>query len=148
LKRICFFLFLLLTFISGNTQSVVSDSWETVKAKKQGAVTMYWYESQPFIFRNAGGMAGIEYEIIEDFRKFLKDNYGVKLRVVWKEGRSFGDTYKLVREAQNAGIFGVSAFSVTPERQRDVSFSKSYMSDISVLITSKGIPIVQSREGI
>lgn len=107
---------------------------------------MYWYESQPFIFRDNNGMAGIEYEIVEDFRRYLKKNYGVELNVVWKEGRSFGDTYKLIKNSKRSGIFGVSAFSVTPERQRDVAFSKSYMSDISVLITSKGIPIVQSRE--
>lgn len=107
---------------------------------------MYWYESQPFIFRNKEGITGIEYEIVEEFRRFLKKNYGVELRTVWKEGKSFADTYKLVKDAKEPGIFGVSAFSVTPERQRDVSFSKSYMSDISVLITSKNIPIVQSRE--
>lgn len=107
---------------------------------------MYWYESQPFIFRNTGGMAGIEYDIVEDFRKFIKSKYKADLRVVWREGKSFADTYKLIAKPQHQGIFGVSAFSVTPERQLDVAFSKSYMSDISVLITSKNIPIVQTRE--
>ena len=124
----------------------MSDSWATVKEKGQGVVTMYWYESQPFIFRNTGGMAGIEYEIVEDFRDYLKEKYGIGLRVIWKEGKSFADTYEVVKNAQVPGIFGVSAFSVTPERQRDVAFTKSYMSDISVLITSKNIPIVQTRE--
>ncbi len=107
---------------------------------------MFWYESQPFVFRNSGAMSGIEYEIVEDFRKFLKSNYGTDVRVVWKEGKSFADTYEQIRTSQQSGIFGVSAFSVTPERQREVAFTRSYMSDISVLITSKNIPIVQSRE--
>lgn len=107
---------------------------------------MYWYESRPFIFRNAQGMSGIEYEIVEDFRRFLKRNHDVSLQVVWREGKSFGDTYNIIRNSQQPGVFGVSAFSVTPERQQDVAFSKSYMSDISVLITSKNIPIVQTRE--
>jgi signal transduction histidine kinase len=145
LKPILLLLYLLITFSWGQSQNM-SDSWATVKEKRQGSVTMYWYESQPFIFRNASGMAGIEYEIIEDFRDYLKEKYGINLRVVWKEGKSFADTYEVVKKAEAPGIFGVSAFSVTPERQRDVAFTKSYMSDISVLITSKSIPIVQTRE--
>jgi ABC-type amino acid transport substrate-binding protein len=130
----------------GNSQPLVADSWKDVKANKQGTVTMCWYESQPFIFSGANGMSGIEFEILQDFRKFLKKRHGVDLSMVWKEGKSFGNTYRQVKTATKSGVFGVSAFSVTPERQKDVQFSKSYMSDISVLITSKNIPIVQTRE--
>jgi signal transduction histidine kinase len=146
LKNSALFAFLLLTAISGKTQTFSSDSWQSVKTKKQGTVTMHWYESQPFIFKTSNGMAGIEYEMVEDFRKYLKSNYDVDLRVVWREGESFAATYYQIKNSEEPGAFGVSAFSVTPERQRDVAFSKSYMSDISVLITSKNIPIVQSRE--
>jgi signal transduction histidine kinase len=91
-------------------------------------------------------MSGIEFEILEGFRTFVKDNYGVDLQLNWKEGNSFADTYREIKHANQPGIFGVSAFSVTPERQREVQFSKPYMSDISVLITSKDIPIVQSMD--
>lgn len=114
--------------------------------QKHGMVTLFWYESQPFIFKTSTGMSGIEYEIFEDFKIFLKNKYGVTLRAEWKEGKSFGDTYRTIKTANQPGIFGVSAFSVTPERQLDVQFSKSYMSDISVLITSKNIPIVKTRD--
>lgn len=107
---------------------------------------MLWYESQPFVFRNATAMSGIEYEILEDFRLFLKKKYGINLTMEWREGKSFGDTYRQIKTTNRSGMFGVSAFSVTPERQQDVQFSKSYMSDISVLITSKNIPIVKTRE--
>lgn len=91
-------------------------------------------------------MTGIEYEILEDFKRFLKKKHDVDLRVEWKEGESFGDTYRQIKTSKRPAVFGVSAFSVTPERQRDVQFSKSYMSDISVLITSKNIPIVKTRD--
>lgn len=146
MKQTAIILLFFFPVLQGSGQSILADSWQTVKANKRGTVTMYWYESQPFIFRSATGMGGIEYELVEDFRKFLKSDYGIELRVVWKEGRSFGDTYETVRNASLPGVFGVSAFSITPERLRDVAFSKSYMSDISVMITSKNIPIVQSRE--
>jgi signal transduction histidine kinase len=141
-----YLILLLFVIVSLSGQAQFSESWETVKARKQGAVTMHWYESQPFIFRNTEGMTGIEYELMEGFRGFLKKEYGVSLRMVWKEGRSFGDTYRTVKESYQPGNFGISAFSITPERQAEIKFSKSYMSDISVLITSKNIPIVQTRE--
>jgi signal transduction histidine kinase len=146
LKQFLLTVFLSLSMFVGNSQPLVADSWKDVKANKQGTVTMCWYESQPFIFSGANGMSGIEFEILQDFRKFLKKRHGVDLSMVWKEGKSFGNTYRQVKTATKSGVFGVSAFSVTPERQKDVQFSKSYMSDISVLITSKNIPIVQTRE--
>ncbi|HEY0743504.1 MAG TPA: ATP-binding protein [Chryseosolibacter sp.] len=142
-----FLVFLLLaSSVTGNSQSSQVDSWKTVKANGRGTIVMHWYESQPFVFRNTSGMSGIEYELVEDFRKFLKTYYKVDVHIVWLEGKSFGDTYETVKNAKVPGVFGVSAFSITPERERDVAFSKSYMSDISVMITSKNIPVVQSRE--
>jgi signal transduction histidine kinase len=146
LKQLALSILLLFLTLSVSAQSIMADSWKDVKAKKRGAVTMYWYESQPFIFKDGDQITGIEFDILEDFRRFLKRRHGIDLQMVWKEGRSFSDTYSQIKAATAPGIFGVSAFSVTPERQQKVQFSKSYMSDISVLITSKRIPIVSTRD--
>lgn len=143
---------LLLSFIFTFTSSMAmaqpspGDSWQQVKSSKHGVVTVHWYESEPFIFRATEGLKGIEYDLMMEFSKFLKERHGVDLQIVWKEAKSFGDAYARIRDDHQDGTFAVSAFSVTPERQKDVSFAPPYMSDISVLITSKGIPIVQTRE--
>jgi signal transduction histidine kinase len=123
-----------------------AQSWSEVKNTKRGAITVFWYESRPFIYRSAMGMEGIEYEILEGFKRHLKQNHNVDLRIVWKEAHSFGDTYNSIRDNQQEGTFGVSAFSITPERDKEVAFTPPYMSDISVLITSKNIPIVQNSD--
>jgi signal transduction histidine kinase len=127
-------------------QPTQGDSWEEVKSGKRGTVAVHWYESEPFIFRSSNGLEGIEFDLMQEFSKFLKRKYDVNLRISWREAESFGDTYARIRDDRHDGTFAVSAFSVTPERQKDVGFSPPYMSDISVLITSKGIPIVQTRE--
>jgi signal transduction histidine kinase len=44
------------------------------------------------------------------------------------------------------GVIGASAFSITRERQERVNFTPPYMPDISVLISSKTIPVVQTAE--
>jgi signal transduction histidine kinase len=91
-------------------------------------------------------MRGIEPEIMEGFKKYLHDTYGVRLQITWKEGTSFGDIYALIKNKKEEGTFAISAFSITPERQREVAFSPPYMSDISVMIASKNIPIVGNAE--
>src|SRR4051812_39001497 len=68
-----------------------AQSWSEVKNTKRGAITVFWYESRPFIYRSAMGMEGIEYEILEGFKRHLKQNHNVDLRIVWKEAHSFGD---------------------------------------------------------
>ncbi len=91
-------------------------------------------------------MQGIEAEILNGFKKYLKRMYRIDLMIVWKEARDFGDIYATIRDKKLDATIGASAFSVTPERQQYVGFSPPYMSDISVLISSKNIPIAQSME--
>lgn len=122
-------------------------SWEQVKKSGKGTVVAYWYESRPFIYKTSSGqMEGIEYEILEGFIKFLHDVHHVDLRIDWREAKNFGDTYTTIRNTNQNGIIGVSAFSITPERKKEVDFSSPYMADISVLITSKDVPIVQTTD--
>jgi signal transduction histidine kinase len=121
-------------------------SWAEIKQSKKGTITALWYESKPFIFRNSSGkLAGIEHELLEDFRQFLKDKEGITLDIVYKEAQSFNDTYLSI-VADKGVTFGVSAFSITEKRKNEVSFSPPYMSDISVLITSDNIPVLGTTE--
>jgi signal transduction histidine kinase len=120
--------------------------WKKAKDHGSGSIAVYWYESRPFIYKTANGIGGIEYDLMEGFKKYLKDAYNFELSIVWQQAESFGDTYAIIREQQTDGIFGASAFSITPERQKEVAFSSPYMSDISVLITSKSIPVLRSFE--
>jgi signal transduction histidine kinase len=127
-------------------QQPIQQSWAEVRKAGNGIATVLWYESQPFIYSTPEGMKGIEAEIMEGFRKFVKRAYQVDLKLVWREGKSFGDTYATMRENRQAAAYASSAFSITPERRAEVGFTPPYMSDISVLITSQEIPIVQTME--
>lgn len=127
-------------------QPVVSaDSWEQVIASKKGEITIYWYTSRPFIFKNPlGRMEGIEVEVMQAFQQYLKEAYKIELSLRWQELESFLETYQTVRDNPVPGIFGASVFSITKERQREVGFAPPYMSDISVLISSYDVPIVKN----
>lgn len=90
-------------------------------------------------------MDGLERELMDDFKLFLKDRYQVDLSLVWKEDRAFEQIFPTIQQHQN-GVFGCSAISITEERKQKVDFSPPYMADISVLITSKKIPLLSSEQ--
>jgi signal transduction histidine kinase len=122
-------------------------SWATIKAKGKGTIVVYWHESKPFIFKNAvGQLKGIEPDLLEGFRRYLKKNYRVDLQISWKETPDFGSAYTSVRNQKKSGYFGASAFSITPEREKEVAFSPPYMPDITVIISSKNIPVVKNPD--
>jgi signal transduction histidine kinase len=137
--------------ITGRAQSEATSvketadpSWAEVKEARRGKVTAYWYESRPFIYRDANGkMGGIEHDLVEGFRVFIKEKYGIDLAINWREADSFNDTYSTFRDKKPYVTFGISAFSKTEKRTQVVDFSPPYMADICVLITSEDIPILK-----
>jgi signal transduction histidine kinase len=138
-----FFIFFIVPYGKSQLNSSEGDSWAHVQQTKKGTLVVYWYETRPFIWNVDGNMQGIEYEIINGFTEFVKTQYGIDLTVTWKEGSSFEDTYNIVRNEKRKGVFGASTFSITPERKKEIGFSPPYMPDITVLVTSKNIPIVR-----
>jgi signal transduction histidine kinase/ABC-type amino acid transport substrate-binding protein len=119
-----------------------NNSWEEIRKNKEGSITAYWHESKPFIYKDASGqLRGIEFDLLQGFRDYLREQ-GVVLDIQWQEAPSFSSLYQAVKEKRPDVTFGLSAFSITAARRREVDFSPPYMSDISVLITSANIPIL------
>ena len=85
---------------------VKAQSWQHVKQQRKGSVVVYWYESRPFIYSTSKGMMGIEHDIMEGFKKYLKDIHGIELDIHWKEAKDFGDTYTLISNHKVEGTFG------------------------------------------
>lgn len=127
-------------------QTSPDSSWERVKEAKKGSLSVYWFESRPFIYKNADRqLAGIEYELIRGFASFVKQKYNIDLEIKWVEDESFNNVFYRLQHT-TAPCFGASAFSITEERKELVNFSPSYMSDIMVMISNKNIPITESAE--
>src|SRR5258706_10511211 len=105
--------FLLFLFVAPISISIAqhqgTNSWDKVRSAGKGTITVYWYESKPFIYQTANGqMRGIEPEIMEGFKKYLQDTYRVTLQIRWKVGTSFGDAYSLIKDKKEEGTFASS----------------------------------------
>jgi signal transduction histidine kinase/ABC-type amino acid transport substrate-binding protein len=139
----------LLTISAGHSQdrNITTQSWNDIKARGEGTIAVYWYESKPFVYRDSElNVRGIEYDLMQGFKKYLKESQNVELTIQWIEAKSFAATYAEIRDQKKEGTFGISAFSITRDRKKSVSFSPPYMSDISVLITSMNVPVINSNE--
>jgi len=139
---------LLCSGIAGYSQSAIGKvSWAEARKTGKATIYVYWYESRPFIYQNEKGeMEGIEHEILTSFKDYVREKYQVELTLHWTETQNFENTYLTVCNEKLPGAFGVSAFSITQERKERVKFTLPYMPDISVVISSKNIPIVQNGE--
>lgn len=149
MKRILLALFLFVSLIqSGFSQSATGTmTWAEARKTGKASIYVYWYESRPFIYKDeTGEMKGIEEEILKGFKGYVREKYNVELTLQWKETQDFENTYLTVCDESRPGIFGVSAFSITPQRKERVKFMLPYMPDMSVLISNKNIPIVQNTE--
>lgn len=124
-----------------------TSTWAESKEQKKGTIAAYWYDSNPFIVPTDGqNPSGIEYEILNKFQEYIRTSHGVELKIDWIRTNGFSDTYNRIKNQDEIGSFGLSAFSITPERAREVNFSPPYLGDISVLISSKDVPIVKNTE--
>ncbi|MEP1033105.1 ATP-binding protein [Ekhidna sp.] len=125
--------------------SFLSDgqSWEETVHSKKATLDLFWNTSAPFIFYDSKGeLSGVEYENILLFKKFLRHKYSIDLTLNWIEIKSFNTVLDTIKNSKIQSQFGVSAFSITPERKQILKFTNSYLSDIVVFVSSKGSPIV------
>ena len=141
------FLLLLLGLLAAPAGATIpaqlqADSWATVQARKQGTVTALWNGNDPFIFRAAksGQLRGVEYDVMHSFVAYLWRRHGVRVRIDWREVPAFDELLPYVASSRQAGVFGWSSFSITPERQRQVRFTPPYMPDLNVLVTHEQVP--------
>ena len=147
MKQILFLISLgLLSFI-GNDIYSQGQSWEIVRQNKSGTINFYWNISRPFIFKNEDGtMGGVEGEILAEFVNYLKQFHDVDLKINYVEAESFKAFYEIIKESKNSGEFGVSALSITKERQKYVLFTEPYMIDVAVMISKSDVPLFSNLQ--
>jgi len=138
-------LFLVVMFVLADV--AWSQSWHQVRNVKRAELDIHWFTSSPFIYRDADGkLAGVEYEMMTEFKDYLKRRYQVDVALNWKEAASFHGIMEAVEASPEPDAFGVSAFSITEERQQRFRFSNGYLPDITVLVSSQGTPIVMNYD--
>jgi serine phosphatase RsbU (regulator of sigma subunit) len=131
------FFFAFLLPLAAQNEVVRGNGWEAVKfMKSEGILIVYYYENKPFIYKDSeGNLQGIEYDLLQQFRNYLKSKHNVQIRLVWKRAETTDEFHKAVTRGDRGSI-GIGAVTITEDKQEDLKYSPAYMSDISVIITS------------
>lgn len=142
-------IFLSLLIAIQNLVAAQNRSWEDALNKKSATLDLHWFVSKPFIYKdNSGEITGLEVEIFQEFKKYLETNHQIDINLNWIESKSFNSILIDIETSKKPNCFGVSAFSITEERKQKLKFTEAYLSDVAVLVSSEGTPIVRTLEEI
>lgn len=144
---IAFSLLLALSFtnISTAQDSFTGDSWEKVRANKNGTLILTYVETPAFVYRDANDkLQGICIDIINSFTTYIKNSYGVNLNVEFKgDGKSFRDFYTSVQNSKG-GVIGLGNVTIKEERKKEVAFTPAYIKSIALLVTHNDSPDINN----
>ena len=134
-------LFMLLPRAHGQSPS---NTWSEVKENGSGTLVIAYSENSPFIYNDAQGkLAGIEFEIMEEFVRFIEEKYGAKLNLEYEHLYDFESLLDTLKNSQRP-ILGIASISSLEERKKDFKISDPYMPDIEIIISSRAFGTVSS----
>ena len=135
------FLLLSIQVLAQQDEYVRGNGWEAVRfMKSEGVLIVYYYENKPFIYTNEeGNLQGIEHDLLNQFRNYLKAKHNIAIKLIWKRAESTEEFHKSIARGDRGSI-GIGAVTITDDNQHHYKYSPPYMSDISVLITNSSIP--------
>jgi signal transduction histidine kinase len=114
-----------------------SDTWSEVKENGGGTLVIAYSENSPFIYNDAqGNMAGIEFEIMEEFVRFIDDTYGATLTLEYEHLYNFESLIDTLKTSQRP-LLGIASISSLEERKKDFKITDPYMPDIELIISSR-----------
>ena len=121
-----------------------SDSWREVRANGSGTLVVAYSENSPFIYNDAQGkLAGIEYEIMEEFVRFIDEKYGVTVHLEFEHLYDFASLIDTLKNSHRP-IIGIASISSLEERKKDFKITDPYMPDIEIIISSMAFSSVSS----
>lgn len=125
-----------------SAQTLKGESWQQVKSKGAGTLAAIYYPTPGLVYEEGGIMKGVCVDIMEEFKKFVKEKHSVDLKFKFlKEEQIFTKFIDGVKTAEN--VMGVCNTSITSERKKFLGFSPSYMNNPSVLLSNNSAPIIK-----
>ncbi|MEP2772663.1 MAG: ATP-binding protein [Fulvivirga sp.] len=120
-------------------------NWAEALKTDSATLHCFWFDSEPFIYPSGDSVAGIEYDMINKFVAYTNEAYNTNISINWIRCNSFKQAYDTLKNIDIPNAFGASAFSITPERAQEVSFTSGYIPDLSVIVSDYNLPIAYNE---
>ncbi len=97
----------------------------------------------------SGKPSGMLVELMSEFEEYLQVKYGIKITSNYSgvPQNSF-KTYLNKVGISSGGVFGLSNTSINPERKKKLLFSPAFLNNISVMLSNKSFPTLESMDQI
>ncbi len=147
--RVLFSVFLFIFYVEFSTSDLCAASWEGAKSSKTATITVIYSEVKPFIYPiNAQELAGIEYELMIDFKRFLKEEYGINIKFDWVKSQNLDQIYETIQREDQHLVLGLAGFSETEQRKKLYNTTPTYMPDISVIVMGSTQPVIMDSAAL
>jgi len=135
---------IMLLLLSGSAYTQIKgDSWESVRSSGKGIVSIVYYEQPGLIQKVDGQMKGVCVDILQEFKKFVKEKYGKDIEINYaRQEKEFANFLKVVQSSNN--VLGVTNTSITEERKKIFKFTPTYMSTPLVFLTNESAPSIKN----
>ncbi|MTI20874.1 transporter substrate-binding domain-containing protein [Fulvivirga sp. RKSG066] len=128
-------------------QSYQGDSWSKVRASGSGTLACVYYPTPGLVYEENGQVKGVCVDIINDFKKFVKDKYGKTINVKFV-GKETVWTNFLTKTLNGSNVLGVANVTITPERKKKMKFSPPFMTNPLIFLTHSSAPSISSPDQI
>jgi signal transduction histidine kinase len=136
LKSGCYLFLMLFFALSPAFGQSKSDSWSDTKDNGSGTLVVAYSENSPFIYKNTQGTeAGIEFELLQEFVKFIDEKYQVKITLQFQHLYNFESLIDTLKTSTRP-LLGIASISYLEERKKDFNISNPYMPDIEIIVSS------------
>lgn len=136
LKSGCQVLLILFLLMPQVYSQLKGNSWAESTENGHGTLVVTYSENSPFVYNNAqGDLAGIEFELLQDFVSFADEKYKVKLELEFEHLYNFESLIDTLKSSQRP-IVGIASISTLEERKKDFNITDPYMPDIEIIISS------------
>jgi ABC-type amino acid transport substrate-binding protein len=121
--------------------------YSSAAAAGTATVRVLYVPAEGFAWQEDGSLTGVTVEIMHAFRRWVRDNRGVDLRLDFVAEEDWRTFYDRVQHA-SGGVFGIGNVTITDERRAELAFSPPYMNNVAVLITDESVPVLGSLEDV
>ena len=134
----------------GVQAQLTGDSWKSAKASGSADITVTYNYSGKFIYENGNELDGLCIKIWDEFAEYVSSTHNVNLNVNYHQPNDaidFTEFYNSVENA-NGGVFGLADVTITNARKKEVQFSPSFFSNVSILLTHQSVGDLSSFNNI
>ncbi|MCB0481423.1 MAG: ABC transporter substrate-binding protein [Flavobacteriales bacterium] len=112
------------------------ESWASAQKTGKALLKVNYFENDPFFYRGSTHeLLGLEFEILQEFSHWAKAMKGVDVSFEFLPYTDFESFYLNTKRA-TVGTVGSGSVSIKKLRIKEARFSKAYLKNIAVLVSS------------